>query len=313
MQVDLISITLKRNLASSSQTPSWWQVTLTIQPEQDESIALALESLGAIAITYRDAEDAPIFEPELNTTPLWKNTLITGLFATVTSSPQDLEKNLRTQLSLPDTTAIEVTELPDQEWTRTWMQYFQPTQFGDNLWIIPEGYETPQADANNLYLDPGLAFGTGTHPTTAMCLNWLDAHPPEKLKVLDYGCGSGILAVAAAILGASKIDAVDIDPQAIDATYANADKNHCRDKIHACLPDKFTPDRYDLVLANILAGPLVELAPTLADFCQPNTTLILSGILIEQADELKSAYQPWFEIQQMTQKEEWICLQCRRN
>ena len=294
---------------------TWWQVTLTIQPDKADAIALALETLGAIAITYRDAEDNPIFEPELDTTPLWKSTLITGLFPSSTANTDSgtfLVNSLRHQLNLSDSVSIDISELADQGWTRSWLQYFKPMQFGQNLWIIPEGFEIPDPDANNLFLDPGLAFGTGTHPTTAMCLAWLDANPPINLNVLDFGCGSGILTIAAAILNAKHIDAVDIDPQAVIATIANAEKNNCRTIIHACLPDELENRQYDLVLANILAGPLTILASTLASYCRQGGTLILSGILAEQADELKSAYIPWFNMEIMTQQDEWICLQCRR-
>jgi len=303
---------LKRNLASLNR---WWQVTLGIQPQKADAIALALEALGAIAITYRDAKDTPIFEPELNTTPLWQNTLVTGLFpcSSDANAGMALVDSLRQQLDLDKSTTIELSELADQEWTRSWMQYFQPMQFGENLWIIPEGFDVPDPAANNLFLDPGLAFGTGTHPTTAMCLKWLDANTPLGQDVLDFGCGSGILTIAAAVLGAQHIDAIDIDPQAITATYSNAEKNSCLKLVHSCLPEELEFREYDLILANILAGPLIKLASQLARYCRTGSTLILSGILSEQADELKSAYIPWFSIENTSQQEGWICLQCRRH
>ncbi len=303
---------MKRNLASPDH---WWQITLTIQPDKADAIALALETLGAIAITYRDAEDTPIFEPALNTTPFWQSTLVTGLFPCLGSktTAEALVNNLRQQLDLEQSTVIDLSELEDQEWSRSWMQYFQPMQFGENLWIIPEGYDAPVPTANNLYLDPGLAFGTGTHPTTAMCLTWLDSHSPVGQDVLDFGCGSGILTIASAKSGAHHVHAVDIDPQAITATEANAEKNSCQEKVHSCLPEELEFREYDLVLANILAGPLIKLSSGLARYCRTGGTLILSGILAEQASELKSAYLPWFEITNMTQQDEWICLECRRH
>ncbi len=312
MPGDLIFIISKRNLAFLNR---WWQVTLGIQPEKADAIALALEALGAIAITYRDGEDNPIFEPELNTTPLWKSTLITGLFSCSSdkNAGNTLVENLRQQLDLEVSTTIKLSELEDQEWTRSWLQYFQPMQFGKNLWIIPEGFDVPHPSANNLFLDPGLAFGTGTHPTTAMCLSWLDANAPVGLEVLDFGCGSGILTVAAAVLGAQHIDAIDIDPQAIIATHSNAEKNNCLQRVHSCLPEELEFKQYDLILANILAGPLTKLSTELARYCRTDGTLILSGILTEQANELKSAYLPWFSIENVTQQEDWICLQCRRH
>jgi ribosomal protein L11 methyltransferase len=178
--------------------------------------------------------------------------------------------------------------------------------FGEQLWICPSWHQPPKPDAVNILLDPGLAFGTGTHPTTALCLNWLDQAQVKDKTVIDYGCGSGILAIAAALLGAKKVIGVDIDPQALEATQANAKRNNVQ--IETYLPDDCPNITADLVIANILAGPLQTLAPTLVKLSKTKSDIILSGILDSQADAVSNTYQTWFEMQPPTQKEDWIRL-----
>src|SRR5476651_1233351 len=202
----------------------WLQVRLAISPEQAETYEDALLEVGAVSVTFMDAEDQPIFEPELNTTPLWSHTHLLALFEADTDAGQVLAHlQLLTGTELPEHMS-EVIE--DQDWERSWMDNFEPMRFGRRLWIVPSWHAAPEPEAVNLLLDPGLAFGTGTHPTTALCLEWLDAHPPLNQGVIDYGCGSGVLAIAAAKLGAQFVWAVDNHEQALIATLENAKQNH---------------------------------------------------------------------------------------
>ncbi|HHC71429.1 MAG TPA: 50S ribosomal protein L11 methyltransferase [Thiotrichales bacterium] len=202
--------------------------------------------------------------------------------------------------------------LPEREWSRSWMEDLHPMRFGRRLWICPSWHEPPDGDAVTITLDPGLAFGTGTHPTTAMCLEWLDSHPPEKQRVLDYGCGSGILAIAAARLGAGSVTAIDNDPQALLACRDNARKNGISRHIGCHAPEQAPSGQYHLLLANILANPLIQLAPRLARLVQTDGKLLLSGILEEQAEEVGSAYAPWFRIGPVRQREGWVLLEGER-
>lgn len=193
------------------------------------------------------------------------------------------------------------------------MDDFRPMRFGQRLWICPSWDEPPAGDAISILLDPGLAFGTGTHPTTALCLEWLDAHPPAGLEVIDYGSGSGILAVAALKLGAARVTAVDIDPQALTATRDNAARNGVDDaRLHVDYPEALGETTADLVLANILAGPLVELAPAMAGRVRPGGAIVLSGILREQADTVRQAYTAWFDMDPPAFREDWTRLTGRR-
>ncbi|HHJ80299.1 MAG TPA: 50S ribosomal protein L11 methyltransferase, partial [Candidatus Tenderia electrophaga] len=207
---------------------------------------------------------------------------------------------------------VQVNPLEDKDWVRAWMDTFKPIRFGQNLWICPSWHTPDQADATNVMLDPGLAFGTGTHPTTALCMEWLDANPPVDLEVVDFGCGSGILAIAAALLGASHVEAVDHDPQAVLATNDNAEKNNVSDKINALLPRQFADQPADLILANILANPLLELAPRFAELLKPGGQIVLSGILAEQAEQIRQRYAEWFELQPPTQQDDWVRIDGRR-
>jgi ribosomal protein L11 methyltransferase len=186
------------------------------------------------------------------------------------------------------------------------MDGYAPMQFGTRLWIVPTGFDAPDPDGVNLLLDPGLAFGTGTHPTTALCLEWLDAHPPVDQVVIDYGCGSGILGIAALKLGAREVWAVDNDPQALVATLDNAQRNAVAAQVKPVMPGDLPAMHADLLLANILANPLIELAPRFADFVRPGAALVLSGILAEQADSVSAAYGDRFTLQPPAQREDWV-------
>lgn len=285
----------------------WLQVRLAITPDQAETYEDALLEVGAVSVTFMDAEDQPIFEPDLGTTPLWSNTHLLALFEADTD-----ETNLVAHLELLTGGALpehQIERIEDQDWERSWMDNFQPMRFGRRLWIVPSWHEAPEPDAVNLLLDPGLAFGTGTHPTTRMCLRWLAAHPPRGQRVLDYGCGSGILAIGAALHGAAGVDAVDIDPAAVQATQDNAAANGVA--LRAGLPE-LAQGVYDTVLANILATPLKVLAPLLAAHVAPGGTLVLAGVLERQTDELRQAYRSWLALEVADTEDGWVLLVARR-
>ncbi len=288
----------------------WLQLKLDSRPEHAEAVAELLSDAGAAAVTLQDAENQPLYEPAPGSTPLWKYTGITGLFPADT----DMEA-LKTQLQQQSGNLFsgwQTQPLEDKEWSRVWMDNFHPMQFGKNLWICPGWHTPPDPGAVNILLDPGLAFGTGTHATTALCLEWMDAHPPEKLNVIDYGCGSGILAIAAAKLGAKQVLAIDNDPQALQATSDNAKKNRIEGKITTFLPEESDPVPCDLLLANILANPLMNLASRFSEQVTPGGSLILSGILAEQETSVAKAYEPWFDITGIQERDGWIRLEGRK-
>ncbi|MDH5518700.1 MAG: 50S ribosomal protein L11 methyltransferase [Gammaproteobacteria bacterium] len=285
-------------------TDSWQQVHITIAKDQLNEIEDFLLSIGALSVTYKDAGDNPVLEPLPGETPLWPELIISALFAQ--------KKNINTVMNILQRHYPELPlrqdELQDQDWERSWMQDYQPMSFGERLWVVPTEMQAPDENAINLRLDPGLAFGTGTHPTTALCLQWLDQHSLEQQTLLDYGCGSGILAVAGLLLGASAADAVDIDPQAVTATKANAANNRVDHKINVYLVADYKPRQYDLVMANILSGPLTELGPSLSAYTRAAGTIILSGILDQQAEAVRTVYQQWFDMDEIISNDGWALL-----
>ncbi len=283
----------------------WQQLILHTRADQAELVADALHPMGAVSVTFTDDADNPIFEPELGTTPLWPTTRVIALFE------QDTELHGvvgRLQQSLPPEAirAWEIQTLPDQPWERAWLQHFHPMCFGNRLWVCPSGQQPPDPEATNVILDPGLAFGTGTHATTALCLEWLDQELAAGTTVLDFGCGSGILAVAAARLGAKAVWAVDIDPQALQATAENANKNNVLEKIHIHTPENLPQMQYDIVLANILAGPLQSLAGRFAQYVKPGGHIVLSGLLENQISELAQTYTSWFDMNTCAIRDSWV-------
>lgn len=284
----------------------WLQLALEATPESAEPLSNLLQTAGASAVTLQDAADQPLFEPPPGTTPLWTATRVIGLFDSDADIPSVLAQ-IKNQLH-GDLPAWHLNPLEDRDWVRAWMDDFKPMRFGNRLWITPSGFTPPEPTAVNILLDPGLAFGTGTHPTTGMCLRWLDAHPPRDLDVIDYGCGSGILAIAACCLGGRHVFAVDNDPQALIATRDNARKNHVEDRITATLPEQLDCTPVPLLLANILAGPLMTLAPHLAARIQTTGQIVLSGILTEQAEAVMACYRPLFDIRIVEQQAGWVCL-----
>lgn len=283
----------------------WLQVRLAITPEQAETYEDALLEVGAVSVTFMDAEDQPIFEPDLGTTPLWSNTHLLALFEADTD-----EAALLAHLQLLCGGALpehHVERIEDQDWERSWMDGFQPMRFGQRLWIVPSWHAAPQPDAVNLLLDPGLAFGTGTHPTTALCLEWLDGQNLDNCSVLDFGCGSGILAIAALLLGAPQAAGTDIDPQALEASRDNASRNSIDPaRFPVYLPADLPQQPADVVVANILAGPLVSLAPQITALVKSGGRLALSGILAEQAEEVRAAYASAFDLDPTAVKDGWV-------
>lgn len=285
----------------------WLQVRLAIQPEQAEHWEDTLLELGAVSVTFMDGEDQPIYEPDLGTTPLWSHTHLLALFEDDVDA-QALAQHIKL-LGGENTPELDIERIEDQDWERSWMDNFHPMRFGQRLWIVPSWHAAPEPEAVNLLLDPGLAFGTGTHPTTALCLEWLDGQPLDDCNVLDFGCGSGILAIAAKLLGAKQLTCTDIDVQALEATRDNANRNAiAAEDMLVYLPEDMPHQQFDVVLANILAGPLVSLAPQLIAYTRTGGRLALSGILAEQAQEVRDAYSDAFVLEPTAEKDGWVCI-----
>jgi ribosomal protein L11 methyltransferase len=285
---------------------SWLQLRIITTREKTEAIEDALLAAGAVSVTMEDNADQPILEPALGETPLWNDTRVTGLFTADTDTTQaTVIATAELGESLPN---YRWEILEDKDWERAWMDNFHPMQFGNRLWICPSWKQPPEPDAANLMLDPGLAFGTGTHPTTALCLRWLDANDLADKVVIDYGCGSGILGIAALLLGAKQVIAIDNDPQALIATIDNAERNHIDpSKISTHLPNQIpTNIQADIMLANILAGPLAELSPAISSLTKPSGLIALSGILSNQAQALTDCYQQWFDIAPIVTEQDWV-------
>ncbi len=284
------------------------QLTLTIGSADPEPYEDALLAAGASSITLEDAADDPVLEPAPGTTPMWPTVRLKVLFDGAVDTDALLGE-LTQQLPAP-LPPIEIAEVADRAWEREWLKDFRPMRFGSRLWICPAGMRPETADATSVYidLDPGLAFGTGTHPTTALCLEWLDRAELRSKTVIDYGCGSGVLAIAALKLGARRAVAVDIDPQAILATNDNAERNGVDSAIHAVTVAEFTAQPCDVLLANILAEPLEELAPELAKLVVPGGAIVLSGLLNWQAASLAAIYDAWFDMAPIATRDEWARL-----
>ena len=285
----------------------WIQLQLSTTPDLAEDLEVLLESNNSLAITLIDAADQPVFEPVRGETPLWDSIILTALFP----AEQDPEKLIQelSQGYLPNKLPpIELKLLEDEDWERAWMDNFKPICFGGKLWICPSWRDVPDPTAVNVMLDPGLAFGTGTHPTTALCLTWLDGLDLKGKTVVDFGCGSGILSLAALKLGAEKVIGIDIDPQALQASLENAKRNGVEDRLALYLPADQPEIKADIVVANILAGPLRELAPVIIEFVGDKGLLALSGVLENQAQELQLLYGNWCDMDEIAVQEEWVRL-----
>lgn len=288
----------------------WLQLRIETSREQAAAIEEALLNAGSASVTLEDNADQPIFEPALGETPLWQATRVTGLFDAETDTGA-VEKHLTQALGTTFTGHWHILE--DRDWEREWMQHYHPIQCGKNFWICPSWLPVPDPTAINLSLDPGLAFGTGTHPTTFLCLAWLAEQSLNAKTVIDYGCGSGILGIAALLLGAESATGIDIDPQALLASRENARRNRVSaDKFPLYLSDQRPSLAADLVVANILAGPLVDLAPEITGLVKPGGHLCLSGILSNQAEAVMQAYRSSFEFEPVTERDGWVCLTARK-
>ncbi|WP_394201640.1 50S ribosomal protein L11 methyltransferase [Shewanella waksmanii] len=284
---------------------AWIQLKIDTDNQHADTLSDMLMELGSLSITYEDGKDTPIYEPNLGETPLWNHTVLTALF----DADYDLTPVVNMLKQLPylgEDFSHKIEQVEDKDWEREWMDNFHPIQFGRRLWICPSWREVPDANAVNVMLDPGLAFGTGTHPTTALCLEWLDSLSLEGKQVIDFGCGSGILAVAALKLGAAHVTGIDIDFQAIEASKANAERNDVADKLALYLPEDQPENlQAEVLVANILAGPLRELAPLIAEKVAPGGLLALSGLLKEQAEEISAHYAQWFNMDEPAHKDDW--------
>lgn len=291
---------------------AWLQLRVRSKhPEFAEEVLLAH---GASAVSFVDAVDDPVLEPAPGETPLWEDTVTLGLFAENTDLAPVIA-SLRELLPDGDSAGITHELIEDQDWVRVWLKDCPPLKFGERLWVVPREKvaEVTQSDAVILRLDPGLSFGTGTHPTTALCLEWLAGQDLRGKVVLDYGCGSGVLAIAALLLGAERAVCVDIDPQALQATRDNAAENGVADRVSVFMPEDFVPFAADVVVANILANPLIQLAPLLASSIARGGRIALAGLLDRQADEVHQAYAPWFDFEDDVSREGWtrIAGRCR--
>jgi ribosomal protein L11 methyltransferase len=290
----------------------WLEVSLSVGREAVSAAEAALESLGAVSVTLLDDADEPVLEPGPGSTPLWPFVRVVGLFEH-TADRTAIVSGLQQVPGAERPGPVEWREVGDQDWERAWMDRFEPMCFGRRLWVVPSGMSIPpRPDQVELRLDPGLAFGTGTHPTTALCLAWLDAQEMSGKLVIDYGCGSGILGIAAALLGAARVDCVDNDPQALESTAANAARNAIGEHVHCWSPERFDGEPADVLLANILAGPLVDLASRLSRCVVRGGRIVLSGLLEEQADEVAAAYRPACDLTASAMQDGWARLDLQK-
>ena len=290
----------------------WIQLNIEASPQKTEQIENAVLDAGAVSVTLQDAADQPILEPGVGETPLWDSCILTALFpASIDTSTT--EQQIQSSLSFSLSSSWQLVE--DKDWSQEWKKHFKPIACSDGrLWVCPSWIEAPQPDAVNLRLDPGLAFGTGSHPTTMLCLNWLEKQSLEGKTVIDFGCGSGILGIAALLLGAEKVWAIDNDPQALLASRANAQRNNIEDRrLVTLLPEEIPSEaKADIMLANILAKPLIDLAEKISNLTSNNGHLCLSGILSHQVDQVSAAYTEKFIFAASVIEDNWAQLSAKK-
>lgn len=281
------------------------EVSVTTNGALLNQVEQMLVESGAQSVTLCDAANNPVLEPLPGATPLWPQVIVTGLFG----GDFEIEMLKRALKSLVDESALKVANIEQRDWAQVCLDDLKALRFGRHLRIYPS-HQAPDATAVDIKLDPGLAFGTGHHATTALCLEWLDANPPVGAELIDYGCGSGILAIAAIKLGAHRVQAVDTDPQALLATGDNAARNDIDpDQLVACCPKGLSETPADILLANILAHPLIDLAEDFARRLKPGGRIVLSGVLIHQRAELIAAYTPRFDVTQTRDKDGWALVE----
>lgn len=291
---------------------TWQQLSVVAEQSSVADVADLLNALGAVSVTYMDAQDQAVYEPAPGETRIWQYTQVIGLFP-ITSEPELIKAVVNQQLAQAELQQWQHEVIADQAWERSWMAHYQAMKFANRLWVCPTDQPQDEPGCVCLLLDPGLAFGTGTHATTALCLEWLAQHDLTGKTVIDYGCGSGILAIAAVLLGANHSYAIDIDPQAIIATRDNAEKNSVSDKVTALLVEDLANQPLPpsaIVITNILAGPLIDLRSQIVSLLQPGGHLILSGILQEQAEDVASAYRSSLQVSAPVIQEDWCRLDC---
>ena len=293
------------------------ELSLIVRTKQQPGMEEALDDLGALSITLRDAQaetpdEQAIFEPGVGELPLWPTITLEALFDEHTDR-RGLAGALGELLPWLEPDQLSFREIADQDWERVWMDQFKPMAFGRRLWIYPWNIEPPEDDdLVTVRLDPGLAFGSGTHPTTALCLEWLDSLDLRDKTITDYGCGSGILAIAALKLGAANAVGVDNDPQALIASADNATRNGVAERLSLYLPDQHPGQASEVFVANILAGPLDKLAPTFASVAKAGAPFAISGILAGQQHELLQRYDEWFDDLRVDTREDWVRISGRR-
>jgi ribosomal protein L11 methyltransferase len=299
---------------------SWTEVVIEIAQDHAEALSDALMEAGALSVSVEDADEGtdqekPLFgEPGMEPKEsAWEHSRVVAL-TDVDADQAAIVAEAATAIGLQNVPAFTVRDVSDQDWVRLTQSQFAPIHIGKNIWVVPSWHEAPDPDAIILELDPGLAFGTGSHPTTRLCMEWLEAHPAPGKTVLDYGCGSGILAMVAKKMGAGDVAGVDIDPQAIESANDNAARNHC--EIDFYLPNDFAvaakpqhaTGKFDIVVANILSSPLKVMAPMLAGRVAPAGSLILSGVLARQAEEVAEAYAPYIKLGVWAEQDGWVAL-----
>ena len=290
----------------------WNQISFEVNKQQADLVSEILLGLGSLSISYCDSQNDPIFEPPVGETPLWESILITALY-----KPEvDINQVANTLSEICNIKINDSLKVEDKVWEKECQKDFPSMQFGKNLWICPswDSKTVISEDAIVIKMDPGLAFGTGTHQTTSLCLEFLDKNPPLGATVIDFGCGTGILAIAAAKLGAIGVTAIDNDPQAVTSSYENVKKNHCEDivkTLHTAENFKYKP--CDLLMANILANPIIEFEPLFSEIVKPNGTIVLSGILEEQVEKVIDCYSKNFNNIKTENKGEWFRMCASRN
>jgi len=289
----------------------WQQISFEVQKSEVDLISEVLVGLGSLSITFKDAQGNDIYEPPVGTTPLWEKVAVTALF----SSEMSKDYVEKTILQICEINISDASSLKDKVWEKECQKDFPAMQFGKKLWVCPSWDIKPELSTGAIVIemDPGLAFGTGTHQTTSLCLEYLDENPPVNLDVIDFGCGTGILAIAAAKLKAKSVLAIDNDPQAVIASHENANKNHCNDVINTIHSmDQDNSSRCDLLIANILANPIIELEPLFSEFLKSNGTILLSGIIKDQVKEVVSCYSQNFTDIKLANKDEWYRISATR-
>ncbi len=285
---------------------NWRSLAATATRESLDDLEAILWDSGAVSVTVEDGGEKPLFEPGPGEIPVWDEVVVTGLFE------DDIDLNdVKERLEAREFSVAFVDEVQDRAWEREWLSRFEPMRFGERLWVCPTGFEVNEPEAVVMHLDPGLAFGTGTHPTTRLCLEWLDANVRPRQSILDFGCGSGILGIAAVLLGADGVTGVDNDAQALQASFANAARNGVEDCIRLYMPEDCPQRTFDIVCANILAQPLIDLSDRLKSMLNPGGSIVLSGVMESQIDWVMSSYAD-LEMSEPAVLDGWARLQGRK-